>query len=439
MPKQASKVCLFLSIVFSILANHSISATTSEQSYAPAASESENKSLSLESLPFLPNPDSPTTEAEAVAETLSPTYFSFPPSSNIPDVETKPNETLSQENVSNLSNADEPSLETQGEQKLFQDLASPPSVDDPTLESNKGDENISTSLSPSNVDNSVLDTRDMDNLSQENTSLPPSKADPPAVETKESEDLFQENTSLPPSPSVDTPAVETKEDENVSQENLFSAENKDNEIPSQENTSVPSSYSPNVDATSLEENKSPAVAPAYVDNTPALDTSDDGSFTQENHSPVTYVNTPAPETKGEEDITSQDYSSVTPPNTESQNPENVPELNDYSSLPKTAVPAPSEAVSFPESDPTIQMTPSNDETFGLAPTSHQTILPFNYRAEDEPVEPYEDEDSWNGVNGAVAGVLVGACVIGVGGFIYQKRKNDNIRAQYTCLAKKGGV
>ncbi|EOY07829.1 Uncharacterized protein TCM_022153 [Theobroma cacao] len=410
MPKQASKVCLFLSIVFSILANHSISATTSEQSYAPAASESENKSLSLESLPFLPNPDSPTTEAEAVAETLSPTYFSFPPSSNIPDVETKPNETLSQENVSNLSNADEPSLETQGEQKLFQDLASPPSVDDPTLESNK-----------------------------ENTSLPPSKADPPAVETKESEDLFQENTSLPPSPSVDTPAVETKEDENVSQENLFSAENKDNEIPSQENTSVPSSYSPNVDATSLEENKSPAVAPAYVDNTPALDTSDDGSFTQENHSPVTYVNTPAPETKGEEDITSQDYSSVTPPNTESQNPENVPELNDYSSLPKTAVPAPSEAVSFPESDPTIQMTPSNDETFGLAPTSHQTILPFNYRAEDEPVEPYEDEDSWNGVNGAVAGVLVGACVIGVGGFIYQKRKNDNIRAQYTCLAKKGGV
>ncbi|XP_022765805.1 mucin-5AC-like [Durio zibethinus] len=480
-----------------MIANYSISAKPSKESYAPAAAESENKSVSPESLPVLANPDSPTTEAETEAETLSPTNFSVPPSANIPDVETKSDETLSQENISTLSDSDEPTdIQTKGEENLSQELASSPSVNiDPTLET-KGDENISTSLSPSNADNSVPDTGDMDGLYQENTSLPPSKAVPPAVETKEStEDLFQENTSLPPSPSVHVPDVETKEDENVSQENLSSEETKGNETLSQENAFVPSSP--------------PSLAPAYAD-TPVLETSDNGSFTQENQSPVTYVNSPAPETR-EQDITTQDYPSATPPNTESQNSENLPKLNDYSSLPKIAVPGPSEALSFPEADPTIQMTPSNDktfglaptreqdittqdypsttppntesqnsenltklndysslpkiavpgpseapsfpeadptiqmtpsndETFGLAPTSHHTILPFNYRAEDEPVEPYEDEDdSWNGVHGAVAGVLVGACVVGVGGFAYQKRKKDNIRAQYECLANKGGV
>ncbi|XVE96712.1 hypothetical protein REPUB_Repub02eG0246600 [Reevesia pubescens] len=377
MPKQAFKVCLSLFLVLSLLANYSISAKPFDRSYAPAASEPENKSVYQESLPVLPNPDSPTIEAEAIAETLSPTYFSVPPIANIPDVETKSDETISQENISTLSNADEPTdLQTKGEENLSQELAaSSPSVNtDSTIET-KGDENISTSLSPSNVDNSVLDTRDMDNLSHENTSLPLSKAD--------------------------TPAAQTKEDENVSQENLSYEETKGNEILSQENTSVPSSSS-----------SPPSLAPAYID-TPALETSDDGSFTQENQSPVTYLNAPAPQTKGEQDFTTQDYPSATPPNTESQNPENAPELNDYNSLPKPAVPAPSEALLFPESDPTIQMTPSNDDSFGLAPTSHNTILPFNYRAEDEPVEPYEDEeDSWNGVNGAVAVVLVGACVVG---------------------------
>ncbi|XVF07920.1 hypothetical protein REPUB_Repub06bG0180700 [Reevesia pubescens] len=50
--------------------------------------------------------------------------------------------------------------------------------------------------------------------------------------------------------------------------------------------------------------------------------------------------------------------------------------------------------------------------------------------QDKPWDDHDEEDSWNGVNEAVAGVLVGACVIGVGGIVYQKRKKDNIRAQY---------
>lgn len=82
------------------------------------------------------------------------------------------------------------------------------------------------------------------------------------------------------------------------------------------------------------------------------------------------------------------------------------------------------------------MTPSNDDMFGLAPITsddHPISYLFNYRAEN-------GEDSWNGVNGAVAGVLViGACVIGLGCFVYQKRKkNDSVRPQsYECLAKIG--
>ncbi|MBA0858634.1 hypothetical protein Goshw_029055 [Gossypium schwendimanii] len=336
MAKQTSQVCGALFIVLSLLANYSISTKPSEQ--------------------HAPSPDSPT-------------FFAVPPSANIPDVETKSNETISQENVSTLSNADEPTdLQTKGEETLSdQQPASSQSINvDPTLETN-GDNNIPTSLSPPIVDNSVLDTRVMDSVSQENTSVPLLKADPPAAETKESgiiEDLFQENTSLPPSPNVDVPNVETNEEKN---------------------TLVPSS--------------------PYID-TPAFETSDDGSFTQENLSPP-------------------------PSNTVSEYPEDVPQLNDYSSLPNNIVPAPSEALSYPESD-----------TFSSAPTSNQhTILPFNYRAEDEPVEPYEEEeeDSWNGVNGAVAGVLVGVFVIGVGGFVYKKRKNDNVRAQYHSLAKKEGV
>ncbi|KAK8553795.1 hypothetical protein V6N13_072733 [Hibiscus sabdariffa] len=221
----------------------------------------------------------------------------------------------------------------------------------------------------------------MDSVSQENTPVPLSNADPPAAETKESsiEDLVQENASLPPT-------VETKEEGN----NI-----------SQESTWVPTS-------------PPPSVSPAYVD-TPAFETSDDGSFTQENQSP--------------------------PPS--NMVPENVPQLNDYNSQPNNIIPAPSEALSYPKLDPTIQSTPSNDDTYDSAPTSNQhTILPFNYRAEDEPVEPYEEEeDSWNRANGAVAGVLVGACVIGLGGFVYQKRKRDNVRAQYQyqCLGKKEGV
>lgn len=360
MRKQASQVCLSFFVLLSLLANYSsVSANQSDQSNAPAPSESAiTKSFSPESLPVLLDPN------------------------NIPDVETKSNETLSQDNIST------------GEEILSQELASSPiSGNDPTIETKGGDENISNSLSPNSniVDNSVLDARDMDNLSQ------------------------QENTSLPPSDSIVIPQASP-------------------------------AFAPNVDISTPgveENNKSPALAPAsagyVVDSTPALDqTSDDGSFSQENQSSVAYVNAPAPETKGDDqqEITDQDYSSsATSPNTETttQNPENVPQLDDYSPLPKAEVPA-----------PTIQMTPlpNDDSTFGLAapPTSTQnTILPFNYRAEDEAVEPYneEEEESWNG---AAAGVVVGACVIGgVGGFVYQKRKKDNIRAQYHCLAKKEGV
>ncbi|XP_039042154.1 cell wall protein IFF6-like [Hibiscus syriacus] len=391
MLKQAFKVCFSLFIVLSLLVNYSIS-TDSTEKYAPPASESENKSTEPTDLQtkgeqnFLDQQlaSSPSVNADPTIQTKGDNNSPTSPSSSVVDnsvVDTGDMDSLSGENTSvSVSNADPPAAETKerGIGVTVQENTSLP----PTVETN-GDNNSLTSPSPSIDDNSVLDTRDMDGISQENTSIPLSNADPPAAETKESsnEDLVQENTSLPPT-------VETKEEGN----NV-----------SQENTLVPSSPSP--------------FPPAYID-TPAFETSDDGSFTQENQSP--------------------------PPNTVSENPENVPQLNDYNSQPNNVVPAPPEAVSYPELDPTIQSTPSNDDTYDSAPpTSNQhTILPFNYRAEDEPVEPsQEEEDSWNRANGAVAGVLVGACVIGVGAFVYQKRKKDNVRAQYQyqCLGKKEGV
>ncbi|GMI71244.1 hypothetical protein HRI_000793700 [Hibiscus trionum] len=404
MPKQ---VCFSLFIVLSLLVNCSISADSSQQ-IAPTASQSAN-----------------------------------PPGANITNIVTGSNETLPGENVSTLSNSNlTTDVQTKGAQNVFdQQLASSPSVNaDPTVQT-KGDDNISTSPSPS-----ILGTRDTDSVSQENTSVPLSSADPPAAATKGSgiEDIVQENTSLPPtvetkgdnniptspSPSiVDNSILDTRDMDSVSQENTsvpFSnadppvAETKESSIEDlvQENTSLPPTVETKEGGNNVSRENTlvpPSISPAYI-NTPAFETSDDGSFTQENQSPP-------------------------PSNMVS---ENVPQLNDYSSQPNNVVPAPSEALSYPELDPTMQSTPSNDDTYNTAPTSNQhTILPFNYRAEDEPVEPYEEEeDSWNRANGAVAGVLVGACVIGVGGFLYQKRKKDNVRAhqyQYQCLGKKEGV
>ncbi|KAL4340408.1 hypothetical protein GQ457_08G019430 [Hibiscus cannabinus] len=422
MPKHASKPCFSLFILLSLLVNYGISADSSEK-YAPTASESVNKSTS-----------------------------SVPPGANIPDVVTESNETLPGQNVATLSNSNVTTdLQNKGAQNLSDQLASSPSVNtDPTIQT-QGGNNIPTSPSPSPsiIDNSVLDTRDMDSVSQENTSVPLSSADPPATGTKGSgiEDIVQENTSLPPSvetkgdnniisspsPSIiDNSVLDTRDMDSVSQENTPvplsnadppAAETKESGIEDlvQENTSLPPTVETREEGNNVSQENTlvptsppPSVSPAYID-TPAFETSDDGSFTQENQSP--------------------------PPS--NMVPENVPQLNDYNSQPNNIVPAPSEALSYPELDPTIQSTPSNDDTYDSAPTSNQhTILPFNYRAEDEPVEPYEEEeDSWNRANGAVAGVLVGACVIGVGGFVYQKRKRDNVRAQYQyqCLGKKEGV
>lgn len=123
MPKQASKLFFSSFILFFSLANYrTISAKPSNQAYAPAASESENKSISSESLP---------------AETLSPTYFPVPRTSSILVVETKSNQTLSQYNVPTIPNAYEPITDhlqiTIAEENLSQDLASPPNTEPQNL------------------------------------------------------------------------------------------------------------------------------------------------------------------------------------------------------------------------------------------------------------------------------------------------------------------
>ncbi|GKV05646.1 hypothetical protein SLEP1_g17633 [Rubroshorea leprosula] len=384
---QLFKTCYVL-VVLLLLANSGMSARpTSELPSAPITS-AVSESMFL--------PDTQITESEPGA--LSPTYSSLPPAADV--LETKYNETLSQDNPS-------------------PPLASPPYASD-----------VSQS-----VDASVLDTRNDENLSQVIISVPPPSSpstvqDSPAVEPKNIEDLFQENTSLPPSPSyTDVPALDTTDGGSFSQENS--------------SVSSPSLYA---DGSALSDDvKSPAISPSYPD-TPASEATNGESFSdQGNQYGTSIVYSSAPETKTEADISPEYSSSVAaapPSNAETtQNPENVPEMNDYISTPKSAAPAQVVQLPFPESDaePTTQMAPStvNGDGVDLAPISHHTILPFNYRAEDEPVEPYEDEESsWDRMNGALAGVLVGVCVVGVGGFVYKKRKN-NLRAQYESLAKKG--
>ncbi|KAK8600277.1 hypothetical protein V6N13_059909 [Hibiscus sabdariffa] len=231
--------------------------------------------------------------------------------------------------------------------------------------------------------------------------------------------LFDQELASSPSVNAD-PTIQTKGDGNIPTSppivDNSVLDTRDMDGLSQENTSVPLSKADPPAAETEEEGNNVSQENTLVpSSSPPLPSPADGaSSTQENQSPP-------------------------PSNTVSENPENVPQLNDYSSLSIAAVPAPSEALSYPQS------TPSNDETYDSAPTSNQheiQTFPFNYRAEDEIGEPYqEEEDSWNRANGAVACVLVGAFVIGVGGFVYQKRKKDDVRAQheYECLTKKEGV
>ncbi|XVF07910.1 hypothetical protein REPUB_Repub06bG0179800 [Reevesia pubescens] len=104
------------------------------------------------------------------------------------------------------------------------------------------------------------------------------------------------------------------------------------------------------------------------------------------------------------------------------------------------VPSSSPIVDVPgvEENKSPTLAPANVDTPALETSDDgKNNLAIHYRAEDEPVEPYEDEEnSWNGVNEVATGFLVGACVVGVEGFVYQKRKKDNIRTQYQCLANK---
>ncbi|KAL4296405.1 hypothetical protein GQ457_12G010310 [Hibiscus cannabinus] len=265
-------------------------------------------------------------------------------------------------------------------------------------------------------------TESNETLTEENVSTLSDSNEPTDLQTKGEQTLFDQE--LAPSPSVNAdPTIETKGDANIPTSPPPIVDNsvldtRDMDSLSQENTSVPLSK---------------ADPPAAVTNESSIE-----DLVQENMSLPPTVET-------EEEGNNVSPPLLSPAYTVSESPENVPQLNDYSSLSIAAVPAPSEALSYPvlDSDPTTQSTPSNDETYESAPTSNQhEIFPSNYRAEDMSVEPYqEEEDSWNRANGAVACVLVGAFVIGMGGFVYQKRKKDDVKAQheYECLTKKEGV
>ncbi|KAK8685483.1 hypothetical protein V6N13_041483 [Hibiscus sabdariffa] len=275
-------------------------------------------------------------------------------------------------------------------------------------------------------------TESNETLPEENVSTPSDSNEPTDLQTKGEQTLIDQELASSPSVNADT-TIETKGDANIPTSPPPIVDNsvldtRDMDSLSQENTSVPLS---NADPPAAETKES-SIEDLFQENMslpPTVETEEEGNNVSQENTLVPSSSPPL----------------LSPAYTVSESPENVPQLNDYSSLSIAAVPAPSEALSYPvlDLDPTTQSTPSNDETYESASTSNQhEIFPSNYRAEDMTVEPYqEEEDSWNRTNGAVACVLVGAFVIGVGGFVYQKRKKDDVKAhhEYECLTKKEGV
>ncbi|PON69288.1 LPXTG cell wall anchor domain containing protein [Parasponia andersonii] len=75
--------------------------------------------------------------------------------------------------------------------------------------------------------------------------------------------------------------------------------------------------------------------------------------------------------------------------------------------------------------------------------THPEVFPFTYEADDEvdpelaeDIQAYNDSEAQGG-SGTVAVALGAVCLIGIGGFIYKKRKNEQQRkSQYEYLNKR---
>lgn len=123
-----------------------------------------------------------------------------------------------------------------------------------------------------------------------------------------------------------------------------------------------------------------------------------------------------------------------PPYADVMGPEFAGHNDDFYSplVSPTPAPVPSPASGIPDYYGIADVAPT--------PNSYEES-PFSYQADDEVPIVVDDEQESGGQThkGAAVGVVVFAvCLVGLGGFVYKKRKNDHMRrsSQYEYLGKR---
>ncbi|KAF3442833.1 hypothetical protein FNV43_RR16751 [Rhamnella rubrinervis] len=102
--------------------------------------------------------------------------------------------------------------------------------------------------------------------------------------------------------------------------------------------------------------------------------------------------------------------------------------------------SPLEAPTFPTP---VSTTPASDSDVVPTPGSNM-VSPFTYQADGQVPEFDEQETKGKDEFGemkkrtVVGFVIFSVCLVGLGGFVYKKRKDDHMRrsSQYQCLSKK---
>ncbi|KAH7513208.1 hypothetical protein FEM48_Zijuj12G0172000 [Ziziphus jujuba var. spinosa] len=157
------------------------------------------------------------------------------------------------------------------------------------------------------------------------------------------------------------------------------------------------------------------LSPEYP--SPAPEIADDNEFSPQYSSPTPYVDNMAPEIADDDEY----YSSTPTPTPATTVDSSSSQLPNYA----------------PVATP-VSTTPDVD--YGnVAPTPRSNVLPFTYEAEDEVSETDEglQGEFSHEKKGTVLGfVIFAVCLVGLGGFVYKKKKNDMRKSQYEYLGKR---
>ncbi|KAL5740770.1 hypothetical protein ACOSQ2_029950 [Xanthoceras sorbifolium] len=250
------------------------------------------------------------------------------------------------------------------------------------------------------------------------------------------------NKSPAPVPSTEDDEVKAPEPAPSEEVILPEADDDDYNSPIKASVTAPSIATPLSD---VDMEYSTQVAPSVM----ALEEEEEGSV-----SPAPSPSLILPSTAEDADTLTlvesdqnNDYNSTT------ENLESVPSDEDSSTLPdeedNSTIETQEPATSPEEDTESKQVVPppaaaAVDEDVDMPPmSSNPSVMPYTYAAEDETVDiVYEENEgawgSWaagqnNGVK--VAGVMVGVCLVGLAGLVYNKKNKKKTQFQYQSLSK----